>query len=474
LSDRRVSGRHSPARRAACARLLATAGLAALPGALRSARAAETPSTPPAAPLIAPVRALVGGRVIDGTGAQPIDDGVVVIENDRIVAVGPAAAVTLPAGAEVISTEGLTVLPGLIDLQVRLARLGHADIARWDADYVPIAERVVMPAAARLLLMAGVTSARDIESPLDAAISVRDRIRDGRIPGPTLWVSGPVLEAEAPPGAREYRWSIDGAADARQKAERLLRAGVDFVLVADADRLAPAELEAVVIAARSAGRSVHAVVGRDADLVPALVAGVDGLVGFGSGAGDAWPTEAVQQLQRRAAGGTAVPWTAGVSALTNIEWLRLNREPLDDPRWADGLPPVVVQDVRASLADPAAATWFELPAVRRPSVGARLKGAREAGARLLVGSDAGVPGHVPSRATWQEIEALVVEGGVDPLAAIATATSGAAALLGVQHETGTLSSGKYADVIAVRGDPLRHVATLRDVEIVIRRGQRWR
>jgi imidazolonepropionase-like amidohydrolase len=283
-----------------------------------------------------------------------------------------------------------------------------------------------------------------------------------------------VLEANAPEGAREYRWSVDGALDAKQKAERLLRAGVDFVLVADADRLAPAELEAIVAAARAAGRPVHAEVRRDTDLVPALAAGVDGLVGFGSGTGDAWPADAVQQLRARAGRGAAVPWTAGISGLTNFEWIRANREPLDDARWADGLPPIVAQDVRASLANPAAITWFEMPALRRPSVAARLKGAREAGARLLVGSDAGVPGHVPSRATWQEIEALVLEGGIAPLDAIVTATSGAAAFLGVQHETGTLSAGKYADVIAVRGDPLRHVGTLQDVEIVIRRGQRWR
>jgi imidazolonepropionase-like amidohydrolase len=472
LTVRRDSGRHSPARRAACARLLAAAGLAALPAAgLRSARAAETAG---AAPLVAPVRALVGGRVIDGTGGPPIDDGVVVIENDRITAVGPVAAVTMPAGAEVISTEGMTVLPGLIDLQVRLSRLGHGNIARWDADYVPLAQRVVMPAAARQLLMSGVTSARDIESPLDAAISVRDRIRDRRIPGPTLWVGGPVLEASAPGGAREYRWSVDGAPDAKQKAERLLRAGVDFVLVADADRLAPAELQAIVAAAHAAGRPVHAEVRRDTDVAPALAAGVDGLVGFGNGTGDAWPADAAQQLRARAARGAAVPWTAGVSGLTNYEWLRANREPLDDARWADGLPAIVAQDVRTSLANPAAITWFELASVRRPSVGARLKSAREAGARLLVGSDAGVPGHVPARATWQEIEALVVEGGVAPLEAIGTATAGAAAFLGVQHETGTLSPGKFADVIAVRGDPLRHVATLQDVAIVIRRGQRWR
>lgn len=283
-----------------------------------------------------------------------------------------------------------------------------------------------------------------------------------------------MLEASAPASAAEYRWSVAGAADARAKAERLLRAGVDFVLVADAGRLAPPELEAIVAAARAAGRPVLAEVRQDTDVAPALAAGVDGLVGFGNGTTDAWPEAALAELRARAARNAPVAWTAGVSALTNFEWLRTNHEPLDDPRWAEGLPPIVAQDVRTSLANPSALLAYEMPATRRPLVGARLKGARAAGARLLVGSDAGMPGHVPSRATWQEIEALVLEGGFAPADAIVAATAGAAAALGVQHEVGTLTPGKYADVIAVRGDPLRHVERLQDVELVIRRGQRWR
>jgi imidazolonepropionase-like amidohydrolase len=382
--------------------------------------------------------------------------------------------VQIPAGAEVVPTEGYTVLPGLVDLQVRLSRLGHANVQRWDDAYVSLAERVVMPIAARQLLMQGVTTARDVASPLDAALSVRDRIRSGRIPGPTLSVGGPVLEANAPLSAIAYRWSVQGATDARAKAERLLRAGVDYLLVADADRLGAAELAAIVDAAKLAGRPVYAEVRRDTDVAPALAAGVTGLLGFGNGLGEAWPDAAVQQLRQRAAQGAPVPWTAGVSLLTNFEHLRVNREPLDEAGAWEAMPPIVAQDVKASLAAPATITSVEMPAARRPNVGARLQAARAAGARLLVGSDAGGPGHLHTRATWQEIEALVVEGGVPPLEAIASATSGAAAVLGVQHEIGTLAAGKYADVIAVRGDPLRHVERLQDVEIVIRRGQRWR
>jgi imidazolonepropionase-like amidohydrolase len=437
-------------------------GAAALPGFARAAAPAPA------------VRALVGGRLVDGTGGPPLENAALVIEGERITAVGPAASVPIPEGAEVVSTEGMTVLPGLIDLDVRLSRLGHGNLARWDETYVPLAARVVMPAAARQLLLAGVTTARDLASPLDAALSVRDRIRDGRIPGPTLFVSGPVLEADPPPGAREYRWGVAGAPDARQKAERVLRAGADLLLVADADRLAPAELAALVEAARTAARPVWAEVRRDTDVRPALAAGVDGLVAFGSGTATEWPPEVVAELRARAARGAAVPWTAGVSALTNFEWLAASREPLDAPQVFEGIPAIVANDIRGSLADPAAVAYYESAPLRRPAVGSRLRSAREAGARLLAGSGAGAPGHLHSRATWQEIEALVVDGGVPALAAIAQATSEAAAVLGVQHETGSLLPGKYADVLVVRGDALRYPERVQDVEVVLRRGLRWR
>ena len=146
---------------------------------------------------------LAGGTVIDGYGNAPIQDGIVVIENDRILAVGGVGQVTIPEGAEVVSTEGMTVLPGLWDMQVELMRLGHGDTARWNETYGPLAERVVMPIAARQLLQAGVTSARDVAAPLEAAVRVRGRTRERLIDGPNLFISGPALRKLAPTGTAE-------------------------------------------------------------------------------------------------------------------------------------------------------------------------------------------------------------------------------------------------------------------------------
>ncbi|MEI8257486.1 MAG: hypothetical protein WCJ30_17570, partial [Deltaproteobacteria bacterium] len=141
-----------------------------------------------ALPAAAEVRALVGATLLDGTGSPAIEDSVVIVDGERIAAVGRRGSVAIPGGAEVVPLDGMTLLPGLVDTQVRLSELGHASRVRWQEAYLPIADRVVMPAAAALLLAAGVTTARDVGSPLEAAVGVRDRIASQRIPGPTLTV----------------------------------------------------------------------------------------------------------------------------------------------------------------------------------------------------------------------------------------------------------------------------------------------
>lgn len=428
-----------------------------------------------AAAACAQPTALVGGTLLDGSGGPPLANSVVLIDGERITAVGQVGALAVPADAVLIPTAGLTVLPGLIDLQVRLAELGHGDRAHWTEVYVPLAERVVMPAAAEALLLAGVTTARDIGSPLEAALSVRERIGAHRIAGPALAVSGPALEHDPPPAEHARRWPVAGVIDARQKAERLAHAGVDFLLVTGVSALSDAELAAIGAVSRSTGVPWQAEIRADADVARALEAGAAGLIGIGAGLEPEWPAAALAALGERAARGQPVPWTVGASALTNYEWLRTNSGPLDDPRWRERLPRVVADDVRGSLDDLAGvAAAYDTPALRRAVLAARLRSARAAGARLLVGSDAGEPAHVPGRATWQEVEALVLEAGLTPAEAIRAATLDAAASLAVEHETGSVTPGKYADIIVVRGDPLRHIERLQDVEIVFRRGLRYR
>ncbi len=425
-------------------------------------------------PACAAPQALLGATLLDGNGGPPLADSVILIDGERITAVGRRDAIEIPQDAEVVSLAGMTVLPGLIDLQVRLSELGHGSRARWQEAYLSLAERIVMPAAAEELLRSGVTTARDVGSPLEAALAIRERIAMRRIPGPTLYVSGPVLEHDPPARDHARRWPLAGAADARQKVERLARAGVNLVVVAAPDLLSDAELAAIDGAAHAAGLSWYAELRADADIVRALNAGAAGLLGLGGGTTEDLPEPALAALRARAARGAPASWTAGASLLTNYEWLRLDAGPLAEPRLYTGMPPIVAEDVRRSLLDLATHIDLETPALRGAVLAGRLQAGRAAGARLLAGSDAGEPAHLPARATWQEVEALVLQGHLTPAEAIRAATLDAAVELGIDRDTGSIVAGKYADIIAVHGDLLRHIARLQDVELVIHRGLRVR
>ncbi len=430
-----------------------------------------------AAALSAQAAALVlsGGTVIDGYGNPPIANGVVVIDGDRILAVGGQDGIAVPEGAEVISTEGMTVLPGLWDMQVQLMRLGHGSHARWNETYGPLAERVVMPIAARQLLQAGVTSARDVAAPLDAAINVRGRIRDHLVAGPTIYVSGPVLRKLAPADTEAWQWAVSGAADATARVQRLADAGVDYLLLADVELWTEEELSAAVSEARLRGLPVHAYAERPADVERGVALQFDGFLGSAMGV-TGFPDTVVLALQQRLMSGAtrALAWSPGISARLNFESLRGNAEPLDDPSAVEALPPLVAADILGSLRNLDGVDGFDMATGRAQSTCAKLGQLQDAKLTLLVGSDAGAPGHLHSRATWQEIDFWVRECGVPALRAIQAATHDAATAMGVGHESGTLAPGKIADVIAVRGDVLRNPALLQSVDIVIKRGRRVR
>ncbi len=429
------------------------------------------------APLAAHAAALVlsGGTVIDGYGNPPIANGVVVIDGDRILAVGSRDLVAIPDGAEVISTEGMTVLPGLWDMQVELMRLGHGNAARWNETYGPLAERVVMPIAARQLLQAGVTSARDVAAPLEAAINVRGRTRDYLVAGPTLYVSGPVLRKLVPAGTEAWQWAVADVPDAKAKVQRLADAGVNYLLLADVEFWTAEELAAAVEEARLRGLPVHALAERPADVLRGVALQFDGFLGTSMGI-SGFPDSVLLALHQRLMNGSAWPlsWTPSISALLNLESLRTNAEPLDDPRAIELLPPLVAADILGSLGNLDRVDGFEMPAAKSQSLCAKLQQLEDARVTLLVGSDAGAAGHLHSRATWQEIDYWVRQCGVPALRAIQAATHDAATAMGAGHESGTLAPGKIADVIAVRGDVLRNPGLLQSVDIVIQRGRRVR
>jgi imidazolonepropionase-like amidohydrolase len=415
------------------------------------------------------VKALVGGRIIDGFGGDPIENGVLLIEGERITAMGSAAEIDVPAGAEIISTEGMSVLPGLWDMHVHLMIVGHSDYDHWDRTYPAAFRDTIMPAAAQQLLHAGVTSARDLGAPLDDIIAVRDAINAGELEGPTLYVSGPFIQHEAYPGTEAFRWGVNGVDDARAKVRRLAEAGVDVIKLIDQDQMTMEEVQAVVDEAHAHGLPVVAHAHRPEEIRRGIAAGIDNFEHTGLGTMPEYPDDVWELIKGRA---NTLYWTPTITPLLLYEYTRDNPERIDDPRWHEGLPEEIVNDVRASLQDLQRLPYYQLMPIRRPTLPRKIRQLREAGVVMLIGTDSGVPLTFHTDSTWREIDYWVSDFGFEVMDAIRAATYWPSVMMGVSDEVGTLAEGKIADVIAVRGDVLRYPSLLQDVDLVLHRGRR--
>ncbi|MGH9557020.1 MAG: amidohydrolase family protein [Terriglobales bacterium] len=422
------------------------------------------------------VKALVGGTLIDGYGGKPIRNSVVLIEGERIKAVGQVGTLAVPADAEVISAEGMSVLPGLWDMHVHLMINGHADYDHWDKTYPPQFESVIMPASAKQLLLAGVTSARDLGAPLEASINVRSAIRAGKIPGPTLYVSGPFLQHAPYPGTELFRWGISGSDDARAKVRKLAEAGVDCIKLIDQDQMTMEEVRSIVEEAHRNKLTVVAHSHRPEEIRRGLAAGVDVFEHTGLAAAPEYPADIMTALRERTAQMSLGPmfWTPTIEGLFNYEYLRDNPERLDDPSWHEGLTPEIIADIKQSIAHPERLPYFQITPQRRLTLARKFQQLRESGVVLLVGTDSGIPMKFHSQSTWNELDVWVNRLGVEPMEAIRAATYWPSVLMKVDKDVGTVSEGKYADIIAVRGDVLRYINLLQRVDVVIKHGTRYK
>lgn len=423
-----------------------------------------------------PVKALVGGTLIDGNASHPIQNSVVIIEGERIRAVGHVGTLAVPAGADVISTEGMTVLPGLWDMHVHMQIVGHADYAHWDKTYPPAYESVIFPASAKQLLLAGVTSARDLGGPLEPSISTRDRINAGRIPGPTMYVSGPFIQHAPYPGTEAFRWGVSGTDDARAKVRKLVDGKVDVIKLIDQDEMTMEEVRAVVDEAHKHGKPVVAHAHRPEEIRRALAAGVDCLEHTGLATAPEYPPDVIAMIRERTAKMSLGPlwWTPTAEGLLNYEYFRDNPEALDDPAWQEGLPKDIVDDVKKSIQHPDRLPYYQLTPARRPTLARKFNQLREAGVTLLIGTDSGIPMNFHTHSTWRELDGWVTNFGVDPMTAIRAATYWPSVAMKVDSQVGTVTPGKFADIIAVRGDVLRYISLLQRVDIVIKHGVRYK
>jgi imidazolonepropionase-like amidohydrolase len=389
-------------------------------------------------------------RLIDGRGGPPLEHAVVRIADGRIAAIETVDGRPMPDGATDLS--GLTLLPGLIDAHThvisdteRAPGFGpppplHGEEPRPDA-----LRWFVLAKAARAFLDAGITSVRDVGSPDDEAITVREAIRLGLTPGPRILSCGRIISATAP-GSRLFGTmyeEADGPWEMRRAVRRQLRRGADYIkLMATGARsvlredpepaqLTAEEIDAVVDEAHRLGLRVaaHAEGLEGARL--AIVAGVDTIEhGLSLHRGPLL-------LDRMAERGTVL-----VPTLSTFHDLA--------ERFRDEFAPALVEQAKRQL-DEAFRT---------------VAAARAAGVTVAMGYDSGPPG-----ANANELVRLV-DAGLSSAEAIVAATTGSAAALGLS-DRGTVAVGMAADLVAVAGDPLADPGLLveaRGIRLVLRDG----
>ncbi len=441
---------------------LLLAVLALTPCSLRAQRGRTAPDRP--------TLALVGGRILDGYGGPPIENGAILVAGDRIIAMGPAASLTVPQNVQVISTEGMTVLPGLFDMHVHLQILGHADYRRWNDLYGKRLATDVMPIAAHQLLSAGITSARDLGAPLNEILEVKRRINAGDIPGPRLFVSGPFIQrAPYEDYEKDLRWGVNGPDDARQKVQRLIDAGVDVIKMIDQDQLTDDEVRAIVETAHRGGKPVVAHAHRVGEIRMGLKWGVDCFEHTGLSTAPGYPEDILQALRERNA---ALFWTPTIEPLYVMQYTgEVFPERLDDAKWRQYMPQEMADEIRRSLDHiPALPYYAQFPS-RIPTLPHKFQQLRETGVTMLIGTDAGIPANFHNDATWREMVKWV-ELGVPAMQVIQSATLWPARFLKVDQDLGTLAPGRLADIVAVRGDPLTDMRVMSSIDIVIKGGKR--
>jgi imidazolonepropionase-like amidohydrolase len=418
--------------------------------------------------------ALVGGRLIDGFGHAPIQNSVILIHDDTIVEVGTTATLPVPGGYTVVSTEGMDVLPGLWESHAHLMLSGHADYPHWQATYLDRLADEIMPATAGHLLMAGVTSARDLGAPLEASVSVKTRIDNGEIPGPRLFMSGPFLQFEIEDWQEAYRWAVTSPADARRKVAKLDDAGMVIVKLIDQDKLPIDIAKAIVNEAHARGMKVVGHAHRPDEIRVGLEIGNDNFEHTGLTTAPEYPPDIMAALKERTAtgriAGGPLYWTPTVEGLWNFDRTVANPEKLDTDCWERGLKEDTIADIRASIANPGQLGYTRLTPLRKPTLKRKIAQLRDAGVVFLVGTDSGIPMKFHCQSTWNEMDVLVRVMGLPVMDVIRAAVYWPAVMMGVEADLGTVSAGKKADIIAVRGDVLEYINLLQHVDFVMKGG----
>jgi imidazolonepropionase-like amidohydrolase len=398
--------------------------------------------------------AIVGGTLIDGTGAAPVPDAAVVIRNGRIVAVGSRSKVKIPKDANVVDAKGKTILPGLWDMHA------HFEQVEWGPIY----------------LAAGVTTVRDCGNEFEFITAVRDAISHGRGLGPRLLLAGIV------DGTGTYTLGVervDTPEQARMWTDRYHAAGFQQMKIYSSVKLE--ELKIVADEAHRLGMTVTGHIPEGLNAYQAIEAGQDQInhVGYIADIMKAPLPENASRLDRLKAGANID--LESPEARKALAFLK-DHHTVVDPTIAlsefftatTAKPPASFEPGVNKVAPELAEQLTDVgPPNERSEIGEKvfekelaIVGAlHRAGIPVVAGTDQTVPGHSLHR----EIE-LYVQSGFTPMEAIQAATIVSARAMGLEKESGTVEKGKRGDLILVNGNPLEDIHQIRNVEYVITNG----
>ena len=401
------------------------------------------------------VIAVQAGTLIDGTGGRPVKNVVILVEGDRITAVG--GDLTIPGGARVIDLSGLTVLPGFVDAHVHLVGRYIGEGRDWENSRVrdlPQEDAIRGVRNARLTVVAGFTTVRNIGAHDYSDIALRNMIDEGVVEGPRIVAAAHALGITGGhcddngflPGIAD-RGPEDGIADGTAEIAKAIRTqvkrGADVIkfcatggVLSEGDAVGvqqytQEEMNFLVEEAHLTERRVAAHAHGNAGIKAALRAGVDSIEH-----GSRLDEEAIALFQET--GAYLVPTLMAQEAV--------------ETQAANG----TIVGLRAEKA------LFIAPKAR-----ASFRLAAKDGVKIALGSDAGVFPH----GTQGREFVLMVENGMDPMDAIVAGTYGAADLLGVLDDVGTVQLGKIADLVAVDGNPLSDITVVTEPVFVMHEGR---
>jgi imidazolonepropionase-like amidohydrolase len=389
------------------------------------------------------------GHMLDVKTGKMLDNVTVVIDGDKITNVSGGSKSDNQADARVINLPNATLLPGLIDAHTHLTfdpNFGYQELG------VSIPKEALIGAKnARITLEAGFTTVRNVGASGYTDIALRDAINEGMVPGPRIDASGPALSitgGHCDQNLLPYEWhaKADGTADGvegvQHKVREIIKYGADVIKVCAtggvlskgddprASQYTLEEMKAIVADAHRLGRKVAAHAHGAQGIAWAAEAGVDSIE-HGSYIDDA----AIKIMKER---GTYL-----VPTMYLADWMRENATRI-------GLPAMYAEKMKSVTL-----------ASRQ-----NLRHAFEAGVKVAFGTDAAVYPHGLNAHEF----AVYVQQGMTPVQAIQTATLNAADLLGWSDRIGTLEQGKFADIIAVNGDPTKDVTLLQNPTFVMKGG----